>query len=969
MLCLCFCCWNLSLLQGQFQRIGSPSITNFTRADYQAGTQNWLIRQDERGIVYFGNNKGLLEFDGTNWQIVTLPNRTIVRSFAFGAEGTIYLGGQNELGYLKADDSGKHHYTSLIDLIPEELRSFEDVWKIFIQHQKVFFCSEKAIFSLENQEITVLQPKSGRFENFFSLDGEIYIQDKAEGLFLLKDDQLQVLQQGGIFTEDRVVAILPHQEGQALLVTVSKGLFLMKGTTVSPWKVEASPFLISHQAYCAIKLKDNRFAIGTSQNGVLIIDEQGVPDLHLNETKGLQNSTVLSICQDIQGNLWLGLDNGIDYAEINSPFSTIRSEDGVAGTGYAAVIHENKLYLGTNQGLYYANWDKDHDPTQQGKFERVENTIGQVWNINVVAAEPIICQHKGAAYLKDKRTVPFSNTEGAWKFMRLEVNPDYAIEGTYTGLVLYKNRQADEAEPPQWELVRKLDKFTESARVFEEDEDGHIWVSHAYKGLYKIELTADLETIKKINFYHSKNGLPTNIFINVTKIRKELIFTTPKGIYKYDKQRDYFVVHQDFQDIFGKNRNVHRLLEDKFGNVWFSIDDEFGMLKVQEKGVVNKLELAYFNQIQPELVDGFEHVYAYQGHHFLIGAEKGFIHYDASRSPTGETPFRVLIRKVTSITEKDSTVYWGNTNSDKESEALNFNYRMNDFRFSFSSPYYEKINHIQYRFLLEGFEDSWSNWSPKVEKEYTNLAAGNYTFKVQARNAYGEESSKAIFSFRITPPWYLSLYAKAAYFILLVLGFLSLVKFIARREAQKTEAFKLEQVERLARKEAEFKKEVKKSEGEVIQLRNEKLHTDIKYKNSQLASATMHLVQKSEILMQIKSDLNQLEKDIPQGLKKRIEQISRTIDADIRLDNNWKQFEFYFDQVHENFFKRLRKQFPKLTPKDQKLCAYLRMNLATKEIAPLLNISVRGVEISRYRLRKKLDLDSDKNLVAFILEI
>ncbi len=521
---------------------------------------------------------------------------------------------------------------------------------------------------------------------------------------------------------------------------------------------------------------------------------------------------------------------------------------------------------------------------------------------------------------------------------------------------------------PDWKLVQKLEGFNESARVFEEDADGNIWVSHAYKGLYKIKISENLKSIEKITFYNSSHGLPVDLFINVTKIRKELIFTTPKGIYKYEKGNDHFILHNEFNEIFGPDRNFHRLLEDELGNIWFSVDSDFGVLKVKEQGVFNKLEIAYFNQIQENLVDGFEHVYAYDEGNVFIGTEKGFVHYNPLQNKDIEFPFSILIRKVTSITASDSIIYWGNrTNFTKD--PLGFNYKMNDFRFAFSAPYYEKINHLQYQFMLEGFENSWSDWTSKTEKEYTNLPNGDYHFRVQARNAYGQLSSQQVFSFTIYPPWYFSLYAKIAYFILAFISLAGLVQFISRREKKKTEAFKLEQTQKLERKETEFKEEVKKSEGEIIKLRNEKLNTDIKHKNSQLAASTMHLVQKSEILMKIKSDLNNLLADASSANKRKIEQISRTIEADIRLDNNWEQFELYFDQVHENFFKRLRQRFPDLTPKDQKLCAYLRMNLTTKEIAPLLNISVRGVEISRYRLRKKLDLDSETNLVTFIINL
>jgi len=165
--------------------------------------------------------------------------------------------------------------------------------------------------------------------------------------------------------------------------------------------------------------------------------------------------------------------------------------------------------------------------------------------------------------------------------------------------------------------------------------------------------------------------------------------------------------------------------------------------------------------------------------------------------------------------------------------------------------------------MLDGFDEEWSAWTPRTEKEYTNLAAGDYRFKVQARNAYGQLSEDATFAFTIFPAWYWSWVAKLIYLIVMVMGFISLWKYVNQREKKKTAEFKLQQTEKLQRKEAEFKKEVQKSEGEIIKLRNEKLNTDINHRNSQLASATMHLVQKTEILNKIKNDLVNIEKESP----------------------------------------------------------------------------------------------------------
>ena len=945
----------------QFMQIGFPAVTNYSRSDYQAGTQNWDIHQDKDGILYFGNNKGLLEFDGTSWQTYYLPNRTIVRSFAINDSNRIYVGGQNEIGFLELNAAGKKIYTSLTHLIPQEALGFEDVWKIRFREDRVFFYSEKAIMSLQDTTVKVMLPPSGRFENFFEIDDEFYFQDKEKGLFRLQGEALVHIEGSEQFNNKRIVAIIPIG-AENIIITFSDGLFVMDTGGIRYWETEATPFLKENHAYCATLLSNQQIAIGTVLNGLLIIDSNGKPATHLNKSKGLQNNTILCLKEDRENNLWLGLDNGIDYVELNSPFSFLPPYLGVEGTAYTSIVHNGYLYLGTNQGLFYMPWDESFNPLEVGKFKPVANAAGQVWNLCPMGEEVVVCQHKGASILDGGRTIPFSAIEGAWKFMELSKRPGYAIEGAYSGLYLY---QQDATQLGGWKLAHKYEGFDESARIFELDEEGNIWVSHAYKGLFKLELSEDLSAIKKSTLYGAEQGLPVDLFMNVAKIRNELVFTTPNGAYKYDKNKDLFYPYEELNDAFGENNNIHRLLEDEIGNVWFSVNKSFGVLNVKQQGVFNKLELMYFNQIQDELVDGFEHVYTPGDNNVFIGTERGFVHYNRGSKRNTEAPFEVLIRNVTSITEGDSVIFEGSL----KQHNSDFPVYMNDFRFSYSAPFYEKRKHILYRYKLDGFEQDWSGWSSKTEKEYTNLSDGVYHFEVQAQNAYGQISKTERFTFTIAPPWYKTIYAKAGFLVLAFIGIGGVFRYVSRREARKTEVFKLEQARKMEDKEAAFKKEVEKSEGEIIRLRNEKLQADIMHRNSQLASATMHLVQKSEIMVKLKSDLDALKGDAPNGMKRRIEQISRAIESDVQLDDNWEQFELYFDQVHQNFFKRLREQFPNLTPKDQKLCAYLRMNLTTKEIAPLLNISVRGVEISRYRLRKKLELDSNVNLVAFIMEI
>lgn len=954
-------------LEAQFHLVGSPEIINFSKSDYHAGTQNWSITQDWNGIMYFGNNKGLLEFDGTHWRNYRLPNQTIIRSLAIGPKGEVLIGAQDEFGYFAPDKTGVLHYRSLVDSVPQNFRSFEDVWKIFRVGKAAVFCSQRVIFIWENGQLQVIPPVS-RFENFFEVNGEIFVVDNEAGLLKWNIGQFELVSGGTQFIDSRIATILPSGQKE-LIVSKSQGLFLMDDTGIQIWDTDASSFLKENSPYCGIQLSDGNYAIGTAQDGLLLLSRNGEPLMHLNKETGLQNNTVLAVFQDHQQNLWLGLDNGIDYAKVSAPFMRISSAAGVEGTGYVSNIYEDQLYLGTNQGLFYLNWTEDRTPIKPPRFVAAEGPKGQVWSLDKVDGQLVAGMHEGAYLLKKGRMEPISSRQGAWKFMELKGHPGYAIEGTYNGLSIYQENEVEGGA--NWKFKNNLKGFDESARVMEQDENGHIWVSHAYKGLYRIKLSEDLGAVEEVRFFTEEDGLPSNISINVTAVKGEMVFTTLEGVFFYDPKTDHFFPHERFNEILGGARNIHRIIEDRSGNIWYSIEDEFGVLQIKENGFLKDVQVdrLAFNQIQEELVDGFEHIYAHDEHNVFIATEKGFIHYNPAAGNRQNLLPLAKIREVVSIAGKDSIIYGGNwVDSTYFQKPVELPFSMRSVRFSYSTPFFEHIGQVEYRHKLEGFMEEWSEWSGQTVKEFTNLPQGEYTFWLEAKNGYGQVSKPAYFKVTINPPWYASGFAKTIYFLLAAILTGGVYRYYtAKLEKEKVTVF-LEQNKKLEKKEAMFKVEQEQSEAEIVRLRNENLQSDIKHKNSQLAAATMHLVQKGEIMLKIKNELNKLPSDTNRGNQKKIQQLVRMIDEDIRLDNNWDQFEVHFDQVHENFLKNLRDAYPNLTPKDQKLCAYLRMNLATKEIAPLMNISVRGVEISRYRLRKKMGLSSDINLVDFIMK-
>jgi DNA-binding CsgD family transcriptional regulator len=294
-------------------------------------------------------------------------------------------------------------------------------------------------------------------------------------------------------------------------------------------------------------------------------------------------------------------------------------------------------------------------------------------------------------------------------------------------------------------------------------------------------------------------------------------------------------------------------------------------------------------------------------------------------------------------------------------------YRFNHLSFAFSANVYGATRQIRYSYQLKGLENGWSAWSEKTEREFLNLPAGEYEFLVKARNEYGVESAPVAFIFRISPPWYASFAAKSFYFLMLLLA----LAWGFRRQRARFELEKTALETSFQQESAEQQRIVAENEQEITRLRAEKLESEVLHKNQELALATMHLVQKGEMLSMLQEELEKaLEKKQPtQTLHEDIRRIIRAMQFDTQLDEDWEHFAIHFDSVHGDFLKRLRERYPQTSPNDLRLCAYLRMNLSTKEIANLLNISVRGVEGSRYRLRKKLGLPGDANLVEIMMEV
>lgn len=955
---LIICCIVAAFFHGFAQhRVAIPQIINYNNSQYRGGLQNWGIAQDSKGIMYFGNNEGLLTFNGRYWNIFPLPNATVVRSVAIDKNNRIYVGGQDELGYFEADSMGRLGYRSLIDLIPETERKFADVWNIATRGNEVFFRTNTRIFHYKDERITV--DKAATEWQFLGMaEGALYAQAMHQGIMRYDGGFWKPLTNHPDLEGTVVTGIMPYSQDTLLVTTLKNGLYYLTHNTLVRKKTSLDHLFTDDRIYCGLPVNQDWFVFGTTSAGVVIMDRADKLVQQYVYGEGLQKNNVRGVFIDRNQNLWLALDDGIDFIAVNSAVKYIQPNKTNPTSSYAIRLFDQHLYIGTSNGLYTTPVDaiRSDISLSNADFTEVNNTAGQVWGLNEINDHLLMGHEDGGFEIVNGEAHNIYAVPGTWLFQPISrVFPSaHVMAGTYLGLqhLTFGNGNG-------FHDAGRVDGPYESLRFIHYDDRIHaIWASHPYRGVFKWQLSEDLATVTDEKTYTEAEGLPSTLYNYLFLIKNKVTVATNDGIYEYNATRDSFVPSPMFYEQF-RGVELQYLKEDGDGNVWFVSHKKLGVADFSEpKGDV-PFTITYFPELNGKVLGGFETVYALNEENIFIGANKGAIHLNYKRYKETISRPDILLSLVTVIDsdKHEQTLYGGHGTGEIASPALN--YQSNSFHFSFSTTLYDQQDNVEFSYILEGFDKGWSVWSNRSEKEYTNLPPGHYVFKVKSRNTMGNESTVNNYRFTITPPWYANVISYTTYAVLACLLIFLLFKWQKRKLLQKHEReLYLNQLE------------LDRREKEVVRLKNEKLETEIDFKNKELANMTMHLVQRGEVLSKIKETiLSVIKKHDFSDSSINFRQLIRLIRNAERTDEDWEQFSVHFNHVNEGFFTDLKEQFPDLTPNELKLCAFLRMNLSSKEIAQLMNITIKAVEVGRYRLRKKLQLDPDQNLYEFLRRI
>lgn len=888
-----------------------PFTENFTKSDYQGDNQNWNIAQGADHALYFANNRFLLRYNGVRWEKYTLPNKTIIRSL-YAVGDRIYCGSYKEFGYWRRVN-GRMAYTSLSagsNLFNGKSEN-EEIWKIFGFQDKIYFQSFNLLITLDARQNLSKTFLPHQISYCYEVEGTLYLATVRKGVYVMKKDGFRKVE-GWTAVEGSIIHHIQAFDGRTYVFTRSNGVFVTDGARLLPW---ASPLndRLKAESINAARFVGNRLAIGTAQQGLYLVDMASGLWKNLNRQNAIRNNAILCITVDQEQDLWLGLDNGIAHVEINSPIELFTDNSGVLGTVYALAKSGERFLFVTNHGVFIY---------KDGQLSPLPGSQGQAWNLYAYDQGFIIGHNDGTFVYDGTKLVRVNNINGGWDFFN-SVWDNVYFQPNYTGITVYKSL-TDLANP------QVLGGFTKPIRHIAQQRAGELWAADNYRGLYRIRYDRNFRTTRFENITQ-QNGIVNDYGVKIFSYKNEVLFLIDGIWYTFNGITNKLERDSIFNRDFSSISDIIPIDDERFMVVRDGV-----LYMVSQKGDTFYWEILPEKYYGGKLIADDTKAYL-QPNGVLMNLDDGFLFYGTNRK-SGEQA-RVSVEgyfQGNLITAETDILY----NQPVEINAISDYY-------GFGRP------ELYYRINEEGTYQRARNGHVILN----NLTSGPQEVVFYRFNGRKYEEA-ATYRFSVDRPWYFSGWMILVYVLLTGAIFLLYYRWNKFRYRQK-----------LQLKEEELRHQKKilelqlKAENEQHIQRYEKhiLELEVQAKSSEVAGKSLSIAKHGEMIETIKRIIDE-EKD----LSKLKAEIRKTLKANAVSKHEWETFETNLSQVHSDFIRTLSTKYPALTPRDIRLCVYLKMNMSSKEIAPLMNISFRGVELHRYRLRRKLDLPQEASLSKFM---
>uniref|UniRef100_UPI00404B3FFA triple tyrosine motif-containing protein n=2 Tax=Flavobacterium sp. TaxID=239 RepID=UPI00404B3FFA len=943
----CIFFWNAS--SGQFSNIpGTPLIKNFSGEDMRNSPSIFDISQSKDGIMYFATPSGLVEYDGVRWVSYREGLKSDLRSVLYKDDQHIYTGGHGGFGYWSKNEKGVLDYTSLFFKLPEKQAPLLPVFsRIKTLNGKILFQTFQQIFiyDADTKKLDTINATKG-FNLLFESKGRAFIQDVGIGLFEIKGKEL-VLIEGTNNNQLDIVNVFVKDDRKLLLVTKNNGFWEWSNNTISKKQWEINAVIEKNLANDVQEYQNKKLVIGTVRKGIYVVSEDGKILFHQEKSNGLLENSVKKVFKDLNNNLWIGTENGLSYLQINSNTNYLLDVVGEFGTVYASFLKDSLLYLGTNQGLFMKNIEIPNSDTKL-----INKTAGQIWQIEKLEDDILVCSDEGISLLENNKLKLIHKEAGAWIFKKHPKLDNILYVGFYSGIGVFKR------ENNTWKFVRKWENYGESSRFIEFDKYGHLWVTHPVKGYYRMVLSDDGLDLNEYEFYGIDNDF-VDTYAYFCMIDGDLVFYNPKGYFSYDPIDNTFIPQKYAAELFKDVKDINSIAqyEDVF---WYSTPNSLGYM-IRNKNNFSNIRKPFYS-IRNKHLNDFNKFVKINKTVFAIGINNGIIFHKINNLEQQITKIPPTIRSIKLISTKDTILASINSKA-----ILEIPYNNNFLKIALAMPQTTLVNYNQIQYKLNGLNDNWTNLDHLSDLNFPGLAPGNYTLELRSVSDDNSISDTINRSFFIKPPWYRTNLAFAIYVLLLIVINMLYRTYFKRKSQKQIEILKQLELEKRKSEEEKFNSEKLKVDKEILTLKEENLNLEIKKKNSELATSTLNNIKKNELLTSLIEDLNKIDEElINSSLHPSIKKVLKKININLTDKEDWLTFELHFRNVHSDFFEKLREKHPDLSSNEIKLSAYLKLNLSSKEIASILNISIKSVDQGRWRLRKKMDLSKDASLVNYI---
>lgn len=775
--------------------LGKPLIYNFSSRDVGGEVQHWDALQDHRGVMYFANNGGVLEYDGHTWRLIELPSRVGVRSITMAPDGhgRIYVGAIGDFGYLDADAAGQLRFFSLLPPEAKGDPSFDQIFTPVMAPTGGVYFQGKTKLCHFDVTLQCLETDAS-LSMIFAADGKLYVQQKAVGLMELVDGSVRAIPGGDRFATDDITVVLslPHVGGKAVLIgTRDFRFFIHRERGFEPFPIAARDNHGNDQLLGGAVLRDGSVAFGTLLRGVVIVDPAGHVLQQIDQSIGLQGNHVHAVLPDRQGGVWVALQNGVSRIDVSSPFSIFDEGSGLEREWREVIGHDGMLYVRGYKGLFAARLPAAQPgsvpsvPSRRLQFQRVVQIDPPAAAFVATANRLLVASHHGVHEVRGMRAREIITYRARpLTLHRSRHDPNRVYVGLDEGVASIRLRDG------MWRDEGLIDGIDESITSIGEGDNGDLWLVSQRQRV--IRVMPD----RTIRAYPLGSQALTGR-ISIREVAGRTLFLTDTWILEFDTASDRFVPFSKMQALAGMDRRSFSwVAEDPHGNIWIASRKPGGIdvLHKQADGTYVAdnagLRQTLTWSIYPEP----------QGSVVWLCTPDYLMRYDRSILANASAHFATLLRKVTA---RNGTVVYGGAPVPPRNDARTgdapylqpvFPYDANSLQFEFAAPRFDDAGRNEFQSYLEGFDEEWSAWSAAFTRSYTNLPKGRYRFHVRSRDIEGRVGQAAVFGFAIRAPWYQTGWAYGLYGVL-VCGFLFVISKYERRRAHLRLEHRLEHVE------------------------------------------------------------------------------------------------------------------------------------------------------------------------------